>query len=158
MIVPSFDTAMKAGQSSEYFAHLRIVDISKSASQIKLLHIHRLLCPLTILLDFPPFLTRLSNDVRDERIHLCGRLLTQRKEGRAPPSPTESARYSKKLIREFCLQDLFVVVHDKVYNATTFIDEHPCVRPFLSLLSCAPGGIFCIDKAPGLVKRTICCA
>ena len=27
------------------------------------------------------------------------------------------------------MQDLFLVVHDKVYNATTFIDEHPYVHP-----------------------------
>jgi len=26
-------------------------------------------------------------------------------------------------------KDIFVVIHDKVYDATKFIDEHPCVAP-----------------------------
>ena len=26
-------------------------------------------------------------------------------------------------------KDLFIVVHDKVYNASSFVDEHPYVRP-----------------------------
>ncbi len=26
-------------------------------------------------------------------------------------------------------QDLYLVIHDKVYNATTFVDEHPYVSP-----------------------------
>jgi hypothetical protein len=28
-------------------------------------------------------------------------------------------------------KDLYMVVHDKVYNATSFVDEHPYVAPFL---------------------------
>ena len=31
-------------------------------------------------------------------------------------------------------QDLFIVVHDKVYDATKFVDEHPYVLP-LSFLA-----------------------
>ena len=31
-------------------------------------------------------------------------------------------------------QDLFIVVHDKVYDATKFVDEHPYVVP-LSFLA-----------------------
>lgn len=30
-------------------------------------------------------------------------------------------------------KDLFIVVHDKVYNASSFVDEHPYVAIFLSL-------------------------
>ena len=26
-------------------------------------------------------------------------------------------------------KDLYMVVHDKVYNATSFVDEHPYVSP-----------------------------
>lgn len=26
-------------------------------------------------------------------------------------------------------KDLFIVVHDKVYNASSFVDEHPYVEP-----------------------------
>lgn len=26
-------------------------------------------------------------------------------------------------------KDLFIVVHDKVYNASSFVDEHPYVAP-----------------------------
>jgi hypothetical protein len=28
-------------------------------------------------------------------------------------------------------KDLFIVVHDKVYNASSFVDEHPYVAPLL---------------------------
>ena len=31
------------------------------------------------------------------------------------------------------LQDLYLVVHDKVYNATEFVDEHPYVLPSCSI-------------------------
>ena len=27
-------------------------------------------------------------------------------------------------------KDLYIVVHDKVYNASSFVDEHPYVAPF----------------------------
>lgn len=27
-------------------------------------------------------------------------------------------------------KDLYIVVHDKVYNASSFVDEHPYVPPF----------------------------
>lgn len=30
-------------------------------------------------------------------------------------------------------KDLFVVIDDKIYNASSFVDEHPCVSP-LALL------------------------
>jgi cytochrome b involved in lipid metabolism len=26
-------------------------------------------------------------------------------------------------------KDLYLVVHDKVYDCTSFVDEHPCVSP-----------------------------
>lgn len=29
-------------------------------------------------------------------------------------------------------KDLFVVIHDKVYNASSFVDEHPYVLPLLA--------------------------
>jgi len=29
-------------------------------------------------------------------------------------------------------KDLYVVIHDKVYDSSSFVDEHPCV-PFFSL-------------------------
>jgi cytochrome b involved in lipid metabolism len=32
-------------------------------------------------------------------------------------------------------KDLFVVIHDKVYNSSSFVDEHPYVTPFLLGLS-----------------------
>jgi hypothetical protein len=30
-------------------------------------------------------------------------------------------------------KDLYVVIHDKVYNASSFVDEHPYAYPFQSL-------------------------
>lgn len=33
-------------------------------------------------------------------------------------------------------KDIYVVVHDKIYDVTKFVDEHPCVPPFI----CAPVG------------------
>jgi hypothetical protein len=30
-------------------------------------------------------------------------------------------------------KDLFIVVHDKVYNASSFVDEHPYVRSLITL-------------------------
>jgi hypothetical protein len=30
-------------------------------------------------------------------------------------------------------KDLFIVVHDKVYNASSFVDEHPYVGPLSTL-------------------------
>jgi cytochrome b involved in lipid metabolism len=30
-------------------------------------------------------------------------------------------------------KDLFIVVHDKVYNASSFVDEHPYVRSLIAL-------------------------
>ena len=33
-------------------------------------------------------------------------------------------------------KDLFIVVHDKVYNASSFVDEHPYVHPLCA--SCPP--------------------
>ena len=35
--------------------------------------------------------------------------------------------FAKMLIARVGVQDLFVVIHDKVYNATSFVDEHPYV-------------------------------
>jgi cytochrome b involved in lipid metabolism len=29
-------------------------------------------------------------------------------------------------------KDCFLVIHDKVYDATKFVDEHPCVNSYLS--------------------------
>ncbi len=31
-------------------------------------------------------------------------------------------------------KDLYVVIHDNVYNASSFVDEHPCVPPFPTFL------------------------
>ena len=28
-------------------------------------------------------------------------------------------------------KDLYLVIHDKVYNTSSFVDEHPCVPPHL---------------------------
>jgi cytochrome b involved in lipid metabolism len=30
-------------------------------------------------------------------------------------------------------KDIYVVIHDKVYNASSFVDEHPYAFPFQSL-------------------------
>lgn len=35
-------------------------------------------------------------------------------------------------------KDLFIVVHDKVYNASSFVDEHPWVASFLCSRSALP--------------------
>ena len=32
-------------------------------------------------------------------------------------------------------KDLYVVIHDSVYNASSFVDEHPYVAPSLSAFS-----------------------
>ena len=49
-------------------------------------------------------------------------------------------------------KDLYVVIHDKVYNASSFVDEHPYVQPTsaktLSLLQAV--------QRPQLNSRTIC--
>jgi cytochrome b5 len=31
-------------------------------------------------------------------------------------------------------KDLYVVIHDKVYNASSFVDEHPYVLYFVAIL------------------------
>ena len=37
-------------------------------------------------------------------------------------------------------KDLYVVIHDNVYNASSFVDEHPCVFPPFPVLLLAANG------------------
>lgn len=38
-------------------------------------------------------------------------------------------------------KDIYVVVHDKIYDVTKFVDEHPCVSPFSAQRCCVWGPI-----------------
>jgi hypothetical protein len=35
-------------------------------------------------------------------------------------------------------KDLYMVIHDKVYDASSFVDEHPYVGPFYLRLTASP--------------------
>lgn len=39
-------------------------------------------------------------------------------------------------------KDLYMVIHDKVYNASSFVDEHPYVQQQLQLLPIPANGFF----------------
>ena len=53
------------------------------------------------------------------------------------------------------MQDIYLVVHDQVYNATTFVDEHPYVQDF-SYDSVAPSRTNSIAYANAQIPKQAC--
>ena len=51
-------------------------------------------------------------------------------------------------------QDLFIVVHDKVYDATKFVDEHPYVLPCAFLAIWLPLRLGMASSLPLLLDVT----
>ena len=67
-----------------------------------------------------------AHHVGSYRVHLRGHFISQWEKG---PWPTAQLRELRDWSNLMCRQDLYVVVHDKVYDATKFVDEHPYASP-----------------------------
>jgi hypothetical protein len=50
-------------------------------------------------------------------------------------------------------KDLYIVVHDKVYNASSFVDEHPYVRPLSAPRLLPHWFAHDVSKRPAIIRQ-----